>query len=485
VESYQIALTKTSARFLLARLSLDSLIDKMTELEVEEALEHMQQSPPDLDKAYNDAVNRIDRQAEGHRKWAHCVLSWLLHTRRDLTPVELRHALAVRVGDCHLEQRNLPEIAEVISLCAGLVALNRESNVVQLVHFTTRQFFEKLKVRPSWICEGLKQVARICVTYLSFREFGVGPCLNRHQLDERLSSNVLYEYAATNWGYHARDASVEQEQLVLDLLKSEAKVSACYQVMGLSKSSCCVKGVHLAAYLGLRNTIMVLLNEVDMDPKDSNGRTPLSWATENGQEAVVELLLSKAQVNVNSRDCTGRTPLWLAVENGHKATAKLLLDTGKVDINLKETEFGRTLIWWAAESRDEALVKMLLDTGKVDLNIRDTEHGRTLIWWAAESRDEALVKMLLDTGKVDLNIRDTEHGRTLLWWAVENKDEALVRRLLDTGKVDLNLRDTEYGRNPLWREIGNGDKAIIEAFLDTGILGLASRDIKYSSTLLS
>ena len=433
----------------------------MTELEVEEALEHMQQSPPDLNKAYKDAVDRIDRQAEGHRKWAHYVLSWLLHTRRDLTPMELRHALGVRVGDCHLEQRNLPEIAEVMSLCAGLVALNRESNVIQLVHFTTRQFFEKLENPPSWIGEGLKRVARICVTYLSFREFGAGPCLTGHQLNERLRSNILCEYAASNWGYHARDASIEQEQLVLDLLKSEAKVSACYQVMEFSRSSHIyvdfrdifqnsVKGVHLAAYFGLRDTIMILLNKVDMDPKDRNGRTPLSWATENGQEAVVELLLSRAQVDVNSRDCTGRTPLWLAAENGHKAIAKLLLDTGKVDVNLKETEF-----------------------------------GRTLLWWAAEKRDEALVKMLLDTGKVDLNIRDTEYGRTLLWWAVENKDKALVRRLLDTGKVDLNSKDSEYGHNPLWRAIGNGDKAIIKAFLDTGKLGLNSRDMSYSSTLQS
>lgn len=279
----------------------------MTELEVEKALEHMQKAPVDLSSAYNSAVNRIDSQAEGHRNWAHRVLSWLLHARRHLTPMELQQALAVRPGDHHIELKNLPNIVEVMSLCAGLVMLNQESNIVQLVHYTARQFFEKLENQPVWIRSESRNVATICVTYLSFDDFGTGFCSTDEKFEARLQSNVLYDYAARNWGYHAREASIESEQLILNLLESEAKVSACSQAMMASRSSSGyrrtgysqtmprpITGVHLAAYFGLTEAMRALLeNRHDPNVKDSYGQTPLSWAIENEHEAVVELLLEK------------------------------------------------------------------------------------------------------------------------------------------------------------------------------------------------
>jgi len=54
------------------------------------------------------------------------------------------------------------------------------------------------------------------------------------KVEERLKLNPLYSYAAQNWGYHARAALKEVIQLILDLLKSETKVSGCSQAMTLS-----------------------------------------------------------------------------------------------------------------------------------------------------------------------------------------------------------------------------------------------------------
>ncbi|OCL02130.1 hypothetical protein AOQ84DRAFT_382995, partial [Glonium stellatum] len=51
--------------------------------------------------------------------------------------------------------------------------------------------------------------------------------------------------------------------------------------------------------------------KVDAKSKDSiYGRTPLSWAAENGHEAVVKLLLETGKVNTNLKDFIyRRTPL--------------------------------------------------------------------------------------------------------------------------------------------------------------------------------
>ncbi|KFY68129.1 hypothetical protein V496_01273 [Pseudogymnoascus sp. VKM F-4515 (FW-2607)] len=60
----------------------------------------------------------------------------------------------------------------------------------------------------------------------------------------------------------------------------------------------------------------------DVNAKDiPNHRTPLYWAAENEQEAVVKLLLDTGKVDTDSN---GQTPLSWAAANGHDAVVELL-----------------------------------------------------------------------------------------------------------------------------------------------------------------
>ena len=176
--------------------------------------------------------------------------------------------------------------------------------------------------------------------------FETGFCPTDEEFEARLQLNPLYDYAARNWGHHARAASTEVEQLILDFLESEAKVSASSQAMMASRKlfwlqSKSAKANDRSTPCGILRTeetmIALLRNGHDPDFKDTYGRTPLSWAAENGHEAVVKLLLEKEGVEPDSKDNEyGQTPLSWAAENGHEAVVKLLLEKDGVDPDSKD-----------------------------------------------------------------------------------------------------------------------------------------------------
>src|SRR5579871_4248882 len=122
-----------------------------------------------------------------------------------------------------------------------------------------------------------------CVTYLSFDVSAVGFCQTDKDFEEGLQLNALYDYAAQNWGHHARAALVEVNESFLDFLENEAKVSASSQAMMASRSYYGYSQrvprqmtvIHLTAYFGLRQAMLVLLrNGHHPDLKD----TEYGWA---------------------------------------------------------------------------------------------------------------------------------------------------------------------------------------------------------------
>jgi hypothetical protein len=199
-------------RFLLAPLHINSLAREPTVGDIKLALQKL---PTGLDETYEQAMIRIESQEGGSRELAKKVLSWVIHAKRVLSTAELQHAVAVEPGKPKLNGDFIPKIEIIGSICAGLVTIDTQSDVVRLVHNTTQEYFKR--TQKDWFRNAESEIATICITYLSFSAFESGFCQTDSEFEERLQSNPLYDYAAHNWGYHARAASTDMEQLILHL----------------------------------------------------------------------------------------------------------------------------------------------------------------------------------------------------------------------------------------------------------------------------
>lgn len=123
----------------------------------------------------------------------------------------------------------------------------------------------------------------------------------------------MYTYLprpASHWGHHARAAPGCKE--VLGFLRKPAQIDASVQAYfidtgtqwrypGYSQSAPSgLLAIHLAAIFGLGKVLPAVWNKRSQNAKDSAGRTPLSWAAENGHIEVVQLLLETKEVDVNT-----------------------------------------------------------------------------------------------------------------------------------------------------------------------------------------
>ena len=118
------------SRFLMARFHMDSLVTKTKRKDVRNALETL---PPELDGSYDQTMERIEAQGKDYSELARRVLLWASNAFRPLSPVELQYAIAVQPGMTELDDEDLDDQDLMVSVCAGLVVLDAETNTLRFV----------------------------------------------------------------------------------------------------------------------------------------------------------------------------------------------------------------------------------------------------------------------------------------------------------------------------------------------------------------
>ena len=409
--------------------------------------------PEELDRTYDQVMQRIREQGADHAMLALKVLGWMRFAARPLGTRELQHAVAVEPGDTQFEEDGIPEISLILSVCAGIVTV-RENGTMGLVHYTAQEYLERQT--PELFSDAQTEVARTCVTYLNFEDFAQGPSPNDTAFDERMETFPLLQYASRYWIRHVHHSlEVGIEALALGFLRQEAKVASSVQASEVLESPFAMRsqqyrhnahGLWVTASNGLYDLTVALLEDAaaSIEMEDSEGERALHRAASNGHYDVTVLLVDHL-ANIHAQSHSGATALHCAAAYGHHQIVQFLSDRG-ASVGTPDKDRW-TPLQLAASNGHPATVKLLLDRG-ADIQVQG-EYGATALYRAAEKGHRECVRLLVDQG-ARLDVRN-HYDQTALHRAADVGHTAVAEILLEHG-ADYTIKDY-YGFTPRYRAL--------------------------------
>ena len=437
--------------------------------------------------AYDTTIGRIKAQGGNRSRIGMAALMWISHSERPLNVDELRHALAVEIGSSDVNNNNIPSIRTVLGCCQGLVAVDKRSSTIRLIHFTLKEYLSHhadLFDRPH------SNIAETCLTYLNFQTI---KNLSAHPPPDFQGPPFL-EYASLYWGAHMRmEFSDRSRHLARDLL-DQCGHHISHELLSGSldwpfKYSSPHSALHYISYFGIAEVAidMISMKRWDVNERDGWGLTPLMWASRYGREEVVKPLLEQKHTQPDMRDkVQGRTALSWAAGSGCEGVVNLFLSRffvnpgsigrrrgtpqvmsllfGRKFVNPNRPDsHGRTPLSWAAKKGRDEVVKLLLKREDVSPDRPDND-DRTPLSWAARSGFKGTVKLLLEREDVNPNRPDND-GQTQLQWAARNGRDGVVKLLLDREDVNSDMPDND-GRTPLSWAAENGCEGVVKLLLE-------------------
>lgn len=120
----------TIIRFLLLYLHLETLAAHTTLEAFRSQLDCLALS---LHGAYDQVMHRIQSLPPPELKLAHRALNWVTFSLRQLTALELQHAVAIESPHETMDEVSIPSLEHLVRTCAGLIMIDKATKCVSLV----------------------------------------------------------------------------------------------------------------------------------------------------------------------------------------------------------------------------------------------------------------------------------------------------------------------------------------------------------------
>ncbi|TFK18831.1 hypothetical protein FA15DRAFT_674982 [Coprinopsis marcescibilis] len=433
-------LRKSDGMFLVASLQLDILRSCINIDGLRKALDGL---PSGVGAMYSATMERIEAQDDP--SIVKRALTWLVHTRRPLSMDDLLHAIAVYPDTFKFNPELLLTTDILLSLCCGLVTHEPRSNMVRLVHYTSKDFLEPYLKRET--PDPHSMMACTCVEQLLHHSLHVwinpDPNSNDHYDDSNAHKEIyqkhpFVEYAHKNWAPHSR-RSISLPTPVGNFIR-QCRSFIPYDDDGWSYLDC-VSAVHVAAILGFHQLLHDWINPThptaEIIPPPPNfdinartarcGHTSLMLVASSGYLERVDFLLTAEGIDLWCTDNLGCTALMHAASSGNSDIVQSILRFRGIDCITKYTDGD------AGASGGEQAV--------IGVNITDND-GNSALTLAVFYGHAAEVEMLLGVGGIAVN-QLTGRGETPLMLASQRGSKPIVELLLRHENIDVDIADPQ------------------------------------------
>jgi ankyrin repeat protein len=186
-----------------------------------------------------------------------------------------------------------------------------------------------------------------------------------------------------------------------------------------------------AAKNGHANVVRLLIDGVNVNHVDREGKTALVWAMQMEHNDVVSILLTKP-FNLDA-------PLTWALTESHSRWAKVLLDVDPTYARIGTCIFQDTPLTIAAQNGWTEMVQLLLRYNRYDINHRNAI-GDTALIVATRGRHANTVSFLLRVPNISVNIHNEKRENALIL-AVRGKCYDIFDMLLARPDIMVNGDD--------------------------------------------
>ncbi|EPE05936.1 ankyrin repeat-containing protein [Ophiostoma piceae UAMH 11346] len=382
--------------------------------------------PQTVDDAYEKILSRIPDSDRGE---AEKLLHIIVAAARPLTLQEIDEAVAVEHHHQSHNELSLrgDHIDKYVRDICGLFVTIIDSRIY-LLHQTAKEFLQpkdkgtgapgddnqkwKHSLQPQK-SEGV--LFQICAAYLLLSELKV--TMQSEDVNNYVERFPFLEYASTNWALHHRSSSPQDTDMPHSLIYPASKGGTessmadllWFRVYWSTKDTQCpvfFTPLMAAAFFGLESSVKLLLKEGKQQIRlvsDPHGRTALSWASENGFDRVVRLIIPhptqyrlKAKLLlfsdsiVSEQDKEGMTPLHYAALNGYGKIVDLLVKAGAKS-NVRDHIGGTALTYGLISQHHDIFQKLQKQASEEDVRNTLTD----LLFSAVERDNKSVVRQVL------------------------------------------------------------------------------------------